>query len=268
MKPEDRTTAAQTVAFVERSAVNPLAAVLINAPKPTTENLLKRTPPKAVDDPSVAADVLDLAEIFTPSDSERTFVEEKQYAEYNARMAATKDEKGAPKNFLQSHMVIIDQLLMNPGISTTDLSVVTGYSRHWLHKVMSSDAFQAKLGERQKAICDPIILNAIKDRLNGVASRSLEIIETRLESDKVSLESALTVFDAMSRSLGLGQVKTAAVNQFVVHIPTPVANAKAWAEQYGSAGESAQTIDAASGVAGETLASAGAVIREVADGAA
>ena len=244
----------ESVTLLDPLDINPLAAVLINADakENAKNNYIGLSKPLAPDDPLVAKGVAELQELFPVTDAEVKYQEERKMAEFAARMAASRDENGAPRNFLQAHMTIIDQLLMNPGITTTALAHATGYSRSWLHKVMSADAFQAKLAERQKALCDPIILNAIKDRLNGVVSRSLEVLEERMDGDKVSLEAALAVFAAGSKAMGLGVAKVAPVvaQQFVVHVPPVVQKAADWAAQYGggSVSDVAVTLEAEAGV--------------------
>jgi len=231
-----------------------LEVLLANTPKAVKgENLIVRTKPLPPDSPEVAKGVAELEALFPTNPAEVAYYEKKAIDEFTARMQASREENGAPRNFLQAHMVIIDQLLMDPAITTTKLSAVTGYSRNWLHKVMASDAFQAKLAERQKALCDPIIMSSIKDRLQGLVSRSLEVLEERMESDKVSLDTALNVFGVSSKAMGLGAVKaTAPVNQFVVHIPQPIANADTWAAAY-TVNDAATAVEAGGSEVGATV---------------
>lgn len=231
MNPSDDST----IPIPESSAtdsMHPLAVAALRAPKNQYSGLIpglrKPLPP---DHPEVAAGVYDLEAAFASSltPSEIAFHTKERMA---PALAAV--QSSPPRNFLQAHMVIIDALLMDPGISTTKLATKTGYSRNWLHKVMSSDAFDAKLRERQAAIIDPIILSSIKDRLQGLTSRALEVMEERMESDEMSLDNALTVFGATSKALGLGQQKAAPVlaQQFIVHVPPRMTSATDWASQH------------------------------------
>lgn len=263
-----------TVKLVNPAEVNDFEKILIN----TKFKPLSLFPPKALsaDDPKVADFVKELEEEFAVSESDKVFFADQQV---NKRKAQEAIRAQSPRNFLQAHMVIIDQLLMDPGITATALAAATGYHRQWLHKVMSSDAFQAKLAERQKAICDPIILNAIQDRLTGIVSRSLEVLEDRMDSEKISMADALAVFTASAKALGLGGQKVAPTQQqFIVHMPAPGMSAKGWAEQYSKstsgivtldgaegsgATEMVQTIEAASMIDLGDLSTVGAVIREV-----
>ncbi len=227
-----------------------------------------------IDHPTVADAVVDLEAAFGISEPERKYWEDEQVnikakrSEMNRQLTSDKS-----RGFLQAHMVIIEQLLMNPGMTTTALAAATGYHRQWLHKIMSSDAFQAKLAEKQAALISPIVMEAITDRLKGMVSRSLEILEERLESDKVSIDAALAVFSAGSKAMGMGVAKAPVAQQFIVHMPAPGLGAKDWAAQYatggavgeglGATGESAQTITAASSEEFGDLSTSGAVIREV-----
>lgn len=228
---DDSTVPVRTLpAFVQAASLHPLSAHLVR--EATVRNPGVLNPPVNLPPPEVtAAGVADLTALFahslTPTEVEFAV----------ARHEASKPDKyvGPPRNFLQAHMIIIDQLLMDPAITTTKLASVTGYSRNWLHRVMESDAFQAKLAERQKALCDPIVMSTIKDRMQGLTSRALEILEERLDSDKVSLDNALSVLGMSTKALGLGVQKAAVGNvaNFIVHVPAQMPSSVQWAQQHG-----------------------------------
>lgn len=235
MNPDDDFTAPSLEArqhptSVPASRINPVAAALILAERPKLPIHPGKTPAKDPSDPSVTAGVQSLQDEFaaTLAPTEVAF-----YAEQIK--PPKRGDSVAPKNFLQAHMTIIDQLLMDPSITTTKLAHVTGYSMNWLHKVMNSDAFQAKLAERQKALVDPLVLNAIKDRISGLASRALEIIEERMDSDKVSLDHALNVFGITSKAMGMGVQKAPPpnTNNFIVQMPAQMPDAQDWATLHG-----------------------------------
>lgn len=220
--------------FVSPASVHPLTIKRLTDP-PSTAHLMRTPPALPKDHPEVADGVAELEALLAPSltPTEVAFHEEQRLAKLQAGADAYRD-RAPPKNFLQAHMVIIEQLLMNPGITTTALSTATGYSRNWLHKVMSSDAFQAKLAEKQKALIDPIVMATITDRIKGLASRSLEVLEERMEGEAISMDTALEVFQTASKALGLGAQKAAAplVQQFVVHVPPRMASATEWASTH------------------------------------
>lgn len=218
--------------FVSPASVHPLGLHSINTYDPKAHRVPKALPK---DHPDVAEGVAELEALLAPSltPSEVAFAKEQSVAKMQAG-AATYRENAPPKHFLQAHTIIIEQLLMNPGITTTALATVTGYSRNWLHKVMSSDAFQAKLAEKQKALIDPIVMATITERIKGLASRSLEVMEERMEGETISMDTALEVFQTTAKALGLGAQKAAAplVQQFVVHVPPRMKSATEWASTH------------------------------------
>lgn len=216
-------------------SVHPVSAHLINN-KDQHCGLVPIYAAKPADHPEVQEGVLELEALFAES------LTPQEVAFHNPPKVPKPRISDIPRNFLQVHMVIIDALLMNPGIRIAQLSKDTGYSQSWLHKVMSSDAFQAKLFERQKALVDPIIMASITDRLRGLASRTLEIVEERMDGDEVPLAAALEVFSVAAKALGLGQQKNAPVvaQQFIVHVPPRIQSAVSWAEQH--SGRPAETV--------------------------
>ena len=213
---------------VKVDSIHPISAALLRESNKVNEKhgLLPPIRVKDPSDPSVAGGVADLQDFFkealTPTE-----------VDFFGKPVPLKAPSGPPKNFLQAHTVIIDQLLMDPGITTTRLAKETGYSRNWLQKVMQSDAFQAKLAERQKALCDPIVYNTIAARLSGLTSRSLEILEERLESEEVSTATALEVFGVLSKASGMGVQKPQQQNNFLIHVPAIMPNAVDWATAHG-----------------------------------
>lgn len=142
-----------------------------------------------------------------------------------------------PANFLNAHNCIIDQLLIDPSITTKSLALKTGYTRGWLSRVMQSDAFQAKLAERSKALVDPIVMAKIEERLKGITNTALEILEEKLENTQ-SADLALSVLAVTTKSLGMGQKQpvVAVQNSFVVHVPPKVQSAQDWAAQHSGMG--------------------------------
>lgn len=217
-------------ASVDTSKLSESARQLLLHKSSPADNLV---PYKAIPKtPEVAAGAADLAAMFASS------LTPEEVAFHTPVKPVQQDKPEAPKSFLQAHMIIIDTLLMDPAITTTKLAAKTGYSRQWLHKVMSSDAFQAKLAERQAAIIDPIVHSTIKERVSGLVSRSLEVLEERMESDKIDLNTALTVFEALGKSPALGLLQkqqNANINNFVVHVPAQMVDVKDWAKTHGPA---------------------------------
>jgi hypothetical protein len=218
------------VALFDPTKLSDKARALANLPKLThQEKLIQRVKALSPDDPSIKESVAELNAML-PVSAEEVLVAESAITDRKCGGAAA----GNPLKFKESYSRIIDEMIRDPSLTTSGLAYITGYNRQWLHTIISSDAFQARLAEKQKAVCDPIILATIKERLQGVVSRSIEIMETRLESEKVSIDTAMEVVALGAKVLGMGVQKQAVQqNQFVVHIPAPVAAAGDWAAQYG-----------------------------------
>lgn len=80
------------------------------------------------------------------------------------------------------HDAIIDEILVNPSITQTELSKSFGYTQAWISIIVNSDAFKTRLAERKGQLIDPQITARAEDRLDGVANRALDKILDRLES--------------------------------------------------------------------------------------
>ena len=105
-----------------------------------------------------------------------------------------------------SHMGMVDLIIANPGISQNAIAAKLGYSASWVSTVMSSDAFQAKLAERSDEILDPVLRSSVKERFEGMLSRSIEILNFKLNAppDQVPANLALRTFELASRAAGYG----------------------------------------------------------------
>lgn len=200
-------------------------------------HLFKPVPFADQNDPKVVADLAELnALVLTPEAIALAKQLEEEKAESKRSYLEEKSKQSKPPpNYLRAHEAIIDQLLINPGATYGALSKITGYSRAWLSKVISSDAFQAKLAERQRALVDPIILSSIEARLKGTLGLSLDIIDERLEAAP-KFDDALATFSAISKAMGMGQkvAAPAVQNQFIVRLPEKTLSAEQWAATHSS----------------------------------
>lgn len=179
----------------------------------------------------LAAGVADLQSMFAKSLTD----EEKAWA--NGEIPSTVDRPEpapapAPLKFKNAYHVIIDAMLIDPTVTITRLATLTGYSRTWLHKVMGSDSFQAQLASRQKNCVDDHIRATVTDRLAGLGSRALEILETALDSDKTPAQFALDVLNMTNKAQGIGQQKIQNTQNFIVQVPVPMTSATDWAKQH------------------------------------
>ena len=92
-----------------------------------------------------------------------------------------------------THEAMIDLIIAEPTVSADELATMFGYSRGWISRVISSDAFQARLHDRKGQLTDPIIASSLEERLRGVAIHSIALIEEKLSSE----ESASFAIDAL-----------------------------------------------------------------------
>lgn len=115
---------------------------------------------------------------------------------------------GLLKNELQktsySHEAMIDLILANPAIDQNQLAAHFGYTPSWVSIVISSDAFQAALGEKREKIIDPILRGAIEESFKGLVMRSIEIVRKKLDCVDVHVDTALEVLKTSSKALGYG----------------------------------------------------------------
>ena len=179
----------------------------------------------------LAAGVASLQSMFAKSLTD----EEKAWASGEIPSTVDRPEPApppAPLKFKNAYHVIIDAMLIDPTVTITRLATLTGYSRTWLHKVMSSDSFQAQLASRQKNCIDDHIRVQVADRLAGLGSRALEILETALDSDKTPAQFALDVLNMTNKAQGIGQQKVSNVQNFIVQVPVPMTSATDWAAQH------------------------------------
>lgn len=222
--------------FVKPASLHPVSADLLSKPRDQYSGLNPIEPaarPGATAYDTVAGGVADLEAAFahaiTPT--EVAWAQGKTpTSDLNAEPRPV-----APPKFKNAYHSIIDALLIDPSVTVTRLSTLTGYSRTWLHKVMSTDSFQAQLATRQKNCVDDHIRVAVMDRLSGLGSRALEILEERLDGDKVDAAFALEVAQFTTKAQGIGQQKVQNTQNFIVQVPVPMTNAQEWATMHAPA---------------------------------
>lgn len=82
-----------------------------------------------------------------------------------------------------THEAMIDLILQDPTVTSSELGELLGYSSAWVARILASDSFQARLAQRRSALIDPIISRSINERLRSVAHRSMDVIEAKLEAE-------------------------------------------------------------------------------------
>lgn len=105
-----------------------------------------------------------------------------------------------------SHDAMIDLIMQDPTVTSSELATLFGYSPAWVARILASDSFQARLAQRKSALLDPIIARSLNDRLRSVAIRSMDVIEEKLAAEP----SAAYAMDALElATAGLGVVTAA-----------------------------------------------------------
>jgi hypothetical protein len=105
-----------------------------------------------------------------------------------------------------THDAMIDAIISNPAISQNQLASHFGYTAAWVSQIISSDAFQARLAERNAELVDPTIRKSVEDRFKSLVVRSLEILAEKLNrpADQIPDNLALRTAELSSRALGYG----------------------------------------------------------------
>ena len=110
------------------------------------------------------------------------------------------------KKINYSHAAMADLIIANPGISQNSIAAAFGYSASWVSTVMSSDAFQAYLATRSEELVDPTVRASVEERFKGMVSRSLAILEEKLNKPAwmIGDQFALRSFELATRAAGYG----------------------------------------------------------------
>lgn len=84
-----------------------------------------------------------------------------------------------------TQMMLIDQLinwmLVNPGKPMTDAAHQFKFSATWLRTVVSSDAFRARLAEKQAHVDAELLIPSLRDKLKATAERAIERLAEHVE---------------------------------------------------------------------------------------
>lgn len=127
-----------------------------------------------------------------------------------------------------SHDAMIDLIIANPMVGTTEIAAHFGYSPSWVSRVINSDAFQARLAVRKHELIDPTITASIEEKMKAVASKSLDVVMDKLQTLN-SFDQGLKALEVVSKALGYGARKEATVqNNFVVALPPKAQSAEEW----------------------------------------
>lgn len=165
-----------------------------------------------------------------------------------------------------SHEAIINWLLLNPGKNQMKYCAEHfGYTRAWLSSIVHSDAFQAKLRDRQEQLFGDM-MPSLAEQATGVAQVALEQLGEKLEKEEMP---AKFLLDTTDRLLGrLGYSPSSPAPGTVINNNTQVNNFPVSPDMLKNAREMSRTGDSndrpalpdASGVPASAESNVGALI--------
>ena len=93
---------------------------------------------------------------------------------------------GGTTSTVTKQTVLIDQLInwmmANPGKPMTLAATTLGLSAAWLRMVASSDAFRARLSEKQEGFDTALMIPKLSEKLRATADLAVERLHTALET--------------------------------------------------------------------------------------
>ena len=115
---------------------------------------------------------------------------------------------GRLKKVAYTHTAMIDLLIEGAGraggISQKQIAAHFGYTESWVSNIFASEAFQEALARRREEIVDPTLKQTVKERLDALVRRSLDVLMAKLEQPVVSDTVALRALELGARGLGIG----------------------------------------------------------------
>lgn len=132
-----------------------------------------------------------------------------------------------------THDAIIDTLVARPDLSQKALAGIFGYTQTGMGIIVRSDAFKARLEQRKAELVDPLVMQTVEDRLRGLATASIEILERKLETSE-DPKLALATLEASTKAGLFGARNNVTINQtaFVVPLPGPAESSAEWAAKF------------------------------------
>lgn len=106
-----------------------------------------------------------------------------------------------------THEAMIEAIINSGGlIKQYELAEMFGKTQSWISIILNSDAFKAQLAKRREEILDPELKASLKEKIEGLMARSLDLLMERLDdrqnppSDQLILRSV----ELSSRAAGYG----------------------------------------------------------------
>lgn len=91
------------------------------------------------------------------------------------------------------HILMIEEIIINPAITHQQLAEKFGYSRVWVTLVLGSDLFRSEYKKRREAIMNPIITATIQDKVKAATSLSWDKMLEKLTDDSKQVPDATLI---------------------------------------------------------------------------
>jgi len=134
-----------------------------------------------------------------------------------------------PANLSHTHDSLMNFMLANPAMKLGDIAAQFGYTQSWLSQLIHSNAFQARLREKQNEMFAASCLT-LAEKMQAVASDALDIVHDHLLETRDAAD-ALKAADTFLHRLGYAPQRTgppaAVVNNTLVISQSDLAEARA-----------------------------------------
>jgi len=109
-----------------------------------------------------------------------------------------------------THDAMIDVLVRNPTIKSSELAEMFGYSQAWVSRIKWSESFQKRLRERQDELVDPELRMSVNERFKALVVRAIDVMEEKLSApaDEVSDFVLSKALELAGKGLGVGGFST------------------------------------------------------------
>lgn len=134
-----------------------------------------------------------------------------------------------------SHDAMIDLIIANPAIKQGQIAAKFGYTQAWVSRVMSSDAFKARLQERKAEIVDPVLTATLEEKFDALIHQSMDVIADTLAQQPNNTDLAVKSLEIAARARGFGardKQSPVVQNNFVVAMPAPAQSIDDWAAKH------------------------------------
>ena len=113
--------------------------------------------------------------------------------ELGSQPALPASQGARPPRISYSHQGMAEYILANPWASQDQIAAHFGYSASWISTIICSDASQALLAKRRDELIDPVLRMSIKEQLDGILARSLEILRQKLDKPAAAIPDNLAL---------------------------------------------------------------------------